>query len=198
MPAREQFNQLLSRMRLPVVAAPMFLVSGPGLVRAARRSGIMASFPFPNARSIEQLEAWLKEACRDSDEDGHKLAPLAANMLTHSSYDRAQAEIALVAQYKPDIVITALGGPKPVISGAAAASAALSRLASFSTRDVGAATLPATPLPPPPSAVRVPNPLSVLPEGGGDSLSDEEEQLRAARNKRKVRTEFGGAHAQQE
>jgi len=115
MPAREQFKQLLARMRLPVVAAPMFLVSGPALVRAARRAGIMASFPFPNARTIEQLEGWLKDACREVDEDGCKLAPLAANMLTHSSYDRAQAEIALVARYKPDLVITALGGPKPVI-----------------------------------------------------------------------------------
>ncbi len=112
---RDKFSALCARLRLPVIAAPMFLVSGPGLVRAVRRAGVMGSFPFPNARTLDELDAWLGEACRDHDSDGAALAPIAANMVTHSSYDRAAAEIGLLAKHKPDMVITALGGPKPVI-----------------------------------------------------------------------------------
>lgn len=101
---------LKARLRLPVVAAPMFLVSGPELVAAARRAGVMASFPFPNARTIETLETWLGEACRDDAR-----APFAANMLTHSSYGRFDAELELVKRYRPELVITALGGPRRVV-----------------------------------------------------------------------------------
>ncbi|WP_270374720.1 NAD(P)H-dependent flavin oxidoreductase [Marinicauda sp. Alg238-R41] len=98
-------------MRLPAVVAPMFLVSGPALVQAAREAGLMASFPFPNARTIDVLEGWLRETCAG---DGPR-APFAANMLTHSTYGRFDEELALVARYKPDVVITALGGPRRVV-----------------------------------------------------------------------------------
>lgn len=102
--------RLKSRMRLPAVVAPMFLVSGPELVAAARKAGLMASFPFPNARTIDVLETWL--AATEADPSA---APFAANMLTHSTYGRFDAELALVARYKPDVVITALGGPGRVV-----------------------------------------------------------------------------------
>ncbi|WP_233205134.1 NAD(P)H-dependent flavin oxidoreductase [Alkalicaulis satelles] len=104
-------DALKARMRLPAVVAPMFLVSGPALVDAARRAGLMASFPFPNARTIEVLEDWLAGACAP---DGPR-APFAANMVTHSSYGRFDAELDLVGRYKPEIVITALGGPRRVV-----------------------------------------------------------------------------------
>lgn len=113
--ARERFDALKARMRLPLLVAPMFLVSGPALVRAARRAGASAAFPFPNARDLETLDQWLGEACRARDDDGAALAPFVANMVTHSSYDRLGEEVRLIARHKPDIVITALGGPKPVI-----------------------------------------------------------------------------------
>lgn len=99
-------------MGLPLIAAPMFLVSGPDLVRAAREAGVAASFPFPNARTLETLDAWLSAACGPGTE---KLAPFAANMVTHRSYDRLPDELALLEKYRPEIVITALGGPKPVL-----------------------------------------------------------------------------------
>jgi nitronate monooxygenase len=103
-------RSLKARMRVPVVVAPMFLVSGPELVGAARRAGVMASFPFPNARTIETLETWLRDACTDEAR-----APFAANMLTHSSYGRFDAELELIKRYKPELVITALGGPRRVV-----------------------------------------------------------------------------------
>lgn len=112
----EKSSALLSRFRnriaLPAIAAPMFLVSGPALVQAARREGVIGSFPFPLARTIEMLDEWLGQVM---DGDQARLAPFAANMVTHSSYDRLGAELSLLDKYRPEIVITALGGPKPVM-----------------------------------------------------------------------------------
>jgi len=97
----------------------MFLVSGPELVVAACRAGIAGSFPAPNARSIETLEAWLRTVV-----EGHALAsvgapgkvgPWALNLVTHSSYDRLPVELELVDRYRPPLVITALGSPAPVV-----------------------------------------------------------------------------------
>ncbi|MEM8694773.1 MAG: nitronate monooxygenase [Pseudomonadota bacterium] len=108
-------STLTARTALPVIVAPMFLVSGPELVNASRRNGAIASFPFPNARTTEILDTWLEQTCRTEDAEGGPFAPVAANMITHSSYDRLADELDLVRRHKPDIVITALGGPQPVL-----------------------------------------------------------------------------------
>lgn len=104
---------LKARLRLPAIAAPMFLVSGPELVQAVRRAGLMASLPFPNARTIDVLEDWLADLCARTPDVPR--APFAANMLTHSSYGRFDAELDLVRRFQPEIVITALGGPRRVV-----------------------------------------------------------------------------------
>jgi nitronate monooxygenase len=107
-------------LRLPVVAAPMFLISGPELVLAACRAGIVGAFPTPNARPIEVLEDWMKRiteglaAVRAARPDA-VIGPWAANLVTHSSNKRLPEDLALVAKYRPPIVITALGSPKPAI-----------------------------------------------------------------------------------
>ena len=107
-------------LRLPVVAAPMFLISGPELVLAACKAGIVGAFPTPNARPIEQLEVWMKQiteglaAARDS-QPGHTIGPWCANLVTHSSNTRLAEDLALIAKYKPPLVVTALGSPKPAI-----------------------------------------------------------------------------------
>jgi nitronate monooxygenase len=103
---------LTDRLVLPVVAAPMFLVSGPELVLAACRAGIVGAFPFPNARTVSDLRGWLEllsRELRDTD------APYAANMIVHPTYGRLDDELALLREFKPKIVITALGGPIRVI-----------------------------------------------------------------------------------
>ena len=113
---RAPVSNLANRISLPMIVAPMFLVSGPELVNASRRAGVIASFPFPNARTTEILDDWLGQTCRTEDGEGRGLAPIAANMITHSSYDRLSDELGLIAKHQPDIVITALGGPQPVLS----------------------------------------------------------------------------------
>ena len=115
----QRLKALTRGMRIPLVAAPMFLVSGPELVVAACRAGIAGSFPAPNARSLETLEAWLRtvvegHAVASVDAPG-KVGPWALNLVTHSSYDRLPAELELVDRYRPPLVITALGSPATVV-----------------------------------------------------------------------------------
>lgn len=100
------------KMRLPVFCAPMFLVTGPELVIAACKAGIAGAFPTPNTRTTEELDAWMGEITGAlSPEDG----PWVANLITHSTNPRLADDLRLVAEYKPPIVITALGSPKPVM-----------------------------------------------------------------------------------
>lgn len=90
----------------------MFLVSGPDMVLAACRSGVIGSFPGPNCRTIEDVEAWMKAISDGLTGDD---APWAYNMICHSSYPRFDAELELVRRYQPPIVVTALGGPHRVV-----------------------------------------------------------------------------------
>ncbi|WP_203565304.1 NAD(P)H-dependent flavin oxidoreductase [Alteromonas profundi] len=99
-------------LKLPVFCAPMFLVSGPELVIAACKAGISGAFPSTNTRTIEELDEWMhKISSALTDQD----APWIMNLITHSTYTRLEEELKLVAKYKPAIVITALGSPKPVM-----------------------------------------------------------------------------------
>lgn len=107
-------------VRMPVVAAPMFLISGPELVIAACRAGVVGSFPAPNCRTTDELDIWLSSvsdglrgaAAEDPDA---AIAPWALNLVTHSSNARLAADLEVVAAHKPPIVITALGSPGPVM-----------------------------------------------------------------------------------
>lgn len=101
-------------LTLPVIAAPMFLVSGPELVINCCKSGIVGSFPFQNARTIEVLEDWLKEITSSLSQHPTN-AVWAANIVVHKSYDRTEQELELVKRYQPPIVVTALGNPSKVI-----------------------------------------------------------------------------------
>ena len=107
-------------LRLPVVAAPMFLVSGPELVLAACKAGIVGAFPTPNARPIEKLDEWMRQiteglALARDQQSAATIGPWCANLVTHSSNARLPQDLELIAKYKPPIVVTALGSPKPVI-----------------------------------------------------------------------------------
>ncbi|PCI53925.1 MAG: nitronate monooxygenase [Gammaproteobacteria bacterium] len=111
---REIVYSLYNSMTLPVIVAPMFLISGPDLVVAAAKSGIIGCFPAPNARTISILEEWLNKIeleLKDTEREGL----WAINMIVHKSYDRFEAEMELVERYKPKFVVTALGSPKRVI-----------------------------------------------------------------------------------
>jgi nitronate monooxygenase len=101
----------IERMALPVIAAPMFLVSCPELVVASCRSGVIGAFPAPNCRTIEDLDGWLARISAESKD----AAPFALNMVVHSTYPRLAAELDLVKKHKPPLVITALGSPRNVV-----------------------------------------------------------------------------------
>lgn len=116
--ARGAVDRLQARLRLPVIAAPMFLASGPDLVVEACRAGVVGAFPAPNARTIDRLEAWLVEIDRRltaAEAAGERPGPWAMNMITHSTYGRFDAELDLVRRFRPAIVLTALGGPHRVV-----------------------------------------------------------------------------------
>ncbi|MDY0065027.1 MAG: nitronate monooxygenase [Steroidobacteraceae bacterium] len=107
-------------LRAPIVAAPMFLISGPELVIGACRAGVIGAFPTTNARTVEELDGWMSRitsALRDEDAapPGARFAPWAANLITHSTNRRLPQDLELVARHRPPVVITALGSPKPVI-----------------------------------------------------------------------------------
>jgi nitronate monooxygenase len=106
--------------RLPVFSAPMFLVSGPELVIAACRAGIVGAFPTPNARTGAMLEEWMQRITTALDAErtarpGGTIGPWCVNLITHSSNTRLPEDLALVAKYRPPVVVTALGSPKPAV-----------------------------------------------------------------------------------
>lgn len=110
----------LARLQVPVVAAPMFLVSGPELVVAACRAGIVGAFPTPNARPIEVLEQWLEQIAQGlararDEQPPESIGPWCANLVTHSSNTRLPEDLRLLARYQPPLVVTALGSPRPAI-----------------------------------------------------------------------------------
>lgn len=108
----------MSQMRLPAIAAPMFLVSSPELVVACCRAGIMGSFPAPNLRTSEELGGWMAQinaGVRQASLGDWPVAPWALNMVTHSTSPRLPSDLEQVAEHRPPVVITALGSPRPVI-----------------------------------------------------------------------------------
>ena len=107
----ERIISIKSRLRLPAICAPMFLVTGPDMVISACKSGVLGTFPATNARTEEQLVSWLDQISTSITKAD---APWALNMITHNSYGRFDAELDLVRQYQPELVITALGGPHRV------------------------------------------------------------------------------------
>ena len=88
----------LQNLRLPVVAAPLFIISNPKLVIAQCKAGIVGSFPALNARPAEQLEEWLKEITEELDRHNqanpdNPAAPWAINQIVHRSNDRLMRDI---------------------------------------------------------------------------------------------------------
>ena len=105
---------ILSRLRLPVIGAPLFIISNPKLVIAQCTAGIVGSFPALNARPAAQLDEWLHEitealAAHDREHPDRPAAPFAVNQIVHRSNDRFEADMAVCETWKVPIVITSLG-----------------------------------------------------------------------------------------
>jgi len=110
--------ELAGRLRLPLIAAPMFLVSGPALVIAACRAGVIGSFPTANCRSTDELDEWLTEITSNLATAAltpFPAAPPCANLIVHRSNQRLMDDTAVVARHKIELVIASVGNPEPII-----------------------------------------------------------------------------------
>jgi nitronate monooxygenase len=108
----------LGRLRLPLIVAPMFLLSGPEIVVAAARAGVVGAFPTLNARTTSDLEEWLKQITTRIaalEAEGGLRGTWAANLVAHSTNRRLEQDLDLICEYKPPLVITALGSPRRVV-----------------------------------------------------------------------------------
>jgi nitronate monooxygenase len=105
---------VFANLRLPVIGAPLFIVSNPDLVIAQCKAGIVGSFPALNARPQSQLDEWIHQiteelAAHDRDHPDALSAPFAVNQIVHRSNDRFEADVESCAKWKVPIVITSLG-----------------------------------------------------------------------------------------
>lgn len=105
---------LRDRLRLPVIASPLFIISNPDLVIAQCKAGIVGSFPSLNARPLSQLDEWLARiteelAAHDRAHPEAPSAPFAVNQIVHKTNNRLEDDIALCVKYKVPVVITSLG-----------------------------------------------------------------------------------------
>ena len=106
--------RVLQRLRLPVIGAPLFIISNPKLVIAQCQAGIVGAMPALNARPASQLDEWLAEisetlAAWDRAHPDTPAAPFAINQIVHKSNDRLEHDMAVCAKYKVPVVITSLG-----------------------------------------------------------------------------------------
>ena len=113
------FANLLPQLRLPVLGSPMFIASGPDLVKAQCQAGIIGSFPTLNARPASMLTDWLDEisetnAAFTAANPDRPAAPFAVNFIVHRSNNRLEADLAEVVRHQVPIVITSLGAREEV------------------------------------------------------------------------------------
>jgi len=105
---------LKNKLRIPVIASPLFIISNPDLVIAQCKAGIIGSFPALNARPADQLAVWLERittelAEHDRQHPDRPSAPFAVNQIVHRSNDRLEHDMQVCAKFKVPIVITSLG-----------------------------------------------------------------------------------------
>ena len=109
------------RMRLPVIGSPLFIVSGPELVIAQCKAGIVGSFPSLNARPSGVLDEWLHRiteelAAHNRDNPDRPAAPYAVNQIVHKSNDRLEEDMAVCAKWQVPLVITSLGAREEIFA----------------------------------------------------------------------------------
>lgn len=105
---------ILSNLRLPVIGSPLFIISGPELVIAQCKAGVVGSFPSLNARPISQLDEWLDQITSELDaynkaNPDRPAAPFAVNQIVHKTNNRLEEDLELCVKYKVPFVITSLG-----------------------------------------------------------------------------------------
>ena len=102
---------LEGKLRLPLIAAPMFRVSGPDLVIAACKAGVIGSFPTANCRTVEALDDWLGRIAAGADGG----APFAPNLIVHHTNKRLAEDTDLVVKHRAPLVIASVGSSAPIV-----------------------------------------------------------------------------------
>ena len=109
----------ISDLKLPVVAAPMFLISGPKMVIECCKNGIVGTFPALNNRSTEGFEEWVveikEELAKWEAETGKKAAPFGVNLIVHKTNPRLEADLAVVVKHQVPLIITSLGAVSQLV-----------------------------------------------------------------------------------
>ena len=110
----------LSNLTIPVIAAPLFLVSGPDLVINCCKEGVVGTFPSLNLRTAAGFEEWLVQikselAAHDAAEPGRPAAPFGVNIIAHKTNTRLEEDMALVEKYEVPLVITSVGNPSQTV-----------------------------------------------------------------------------------
>ena len=109
----------IQELQLPVIAAPMFLISGPKLVIEACKNGIIGTFPALNQRNSEGFEEWLVEIKTELEEfektTGQKPAPFGVNLIVHPTNPRLEADLKLCIKHKVPLIITSLGAVSQLV-----------------------------------------------------------------------------------
>ncbi len=112
-------NPFLDTLSIPVVAAPMFLISGPKLVVECCKHGVIGTFPALNQRSTEGFDQWLGEIKAELADhrqpDGRAAAPYGVNLIVHHSNPRVQADLEVVVKHQVPLVITSLGAVSELV-----------------------------------------------------------------------------------
>ena len=111
------------RLRLPVIGSPLFIVSGPELVIAQCKAGIVGSFPALNARPQSELDEWLHRITEElsqhnRDNPDRPAAPFAVNQIVHRTNDRLDADMATCAKWQVPMLITSLGAREEIFEAA--------------------------------------------------------------------------------
>ena len=111
--------EFIQNLSLPVIAAPMFLISGPKLVVECCKNGIVGTFPALNQRTSEGFEEWLiqikSELKAFEEETGKKAAPFGVNLVVHPTNPRLEADVKLCVKHQVPLVITSLGAVSQVV-----------------------------------------------------------------------------------
>jgi nitronate monooxygenase len=114
---------LFANLRLPVIASPLFIISGPELVIAQCKAGVVGSFPSLNARPLSQLDEWLHQiteelAAHNRAHPDRPAAPFAVNQIVHKTNNRLDQDLALCAKWQVPLLITSLGAREDVYQAA--------------------------------------------------------------------------------
>lgn len=116
-------SSLRQKLALPLIGAPMFIVSQPGLVLAQCKAGVLGAFPALNARPAALLDEWLTRINTEladfkKQNPDALVAPFAVNQIVHPSNDRLEADMALCVKHQVPVIITSLSPPKQVVAAA--------------------------------------------------------------------------------